>query len=84
MKTYPSRNRLAMKEAIILDVADWKKLEDDLEIRKARKKMRMLYAHLYMYNYKLEEINNAGGHIEKPIPLPEVRNRKGDEDFVYF
>ena len=29
VKTYPSKNRLAMREAILDDVRDWKKLNDD-------------------------------------------------------
>lgn len=84
MKTYPSKNRDAMKEAILDDVKDWKKLEDDLEIRKAQKKMRMLYAHLLMYNLKIEELKSEeSGAIDKPLPFREI-NRKKDEDFVYF
>lgn len=83
VKTYPSKNRVAMREAIIEDVKDWKKLEEDLEIRKAQKKMRMLYAHLYMYHLKLEEITSDGGSIDRPLPFREI-NRKQEEDFVYF
>ncbi len=58
VKTYPSKNREAMRIAAIEDVREWKQLEDDLEIRKAVKKMRMLYAHLYMYHLKMEEVND--------------------------
>ena len=84
VKTYPSKNRLAMREAILEDVRDWKKLNDDLEIKKAHKKMRMLYAHFLMYQLKMEEVNsNVSGSIDKQVPFQDI-NRKKDEDFVYF
>eukprot|EP00354_Favella_ehrenbergii_P001649 CAMPEP_0170462480 /NCGR_PEP_ID=MMETSP0123-20130129/7967_1 /TAXON_ID=182087 /ORGANISM="Favella ehrenbergii, Strain Fehren 1" /LENGTH=76 /DNA_ID=CAMNT_0010727705 /DNA_START=1511 /DNA_END=1741 /DNA_ORIENTATION=- len=56
MKTYPSRNREIMREAIILDVHDWAKLTDELEQAKALKKLRMLYGHVTMWNMKMEEV----------------------------
>ena len=76
VRVYPSKNREAMREAILDDVRDWKKLQDELEIRKAQKKMRMLYAHLLMYHLKVEELRNEeSGAIDKPLPFREV-NRK--------
>lgn len=84
VQTYPSKNRLAMREAILEDVRDWKKLNDDLEIKKAQKKMRMLYAHFLMYQMKMEEVtSNESGSIDKKVPFQDM-NRKKDEDFVYF
>lgn len=59
-KTYPSRNRAMMQAAILEDVADWKKLQDELEIQKAKKKMRMLYAHLLLYDIKMQEVRGEG------------------------
>ena len=72
-----------MREAIIQEVQDWKKLRDEIEIRKAVKKMRMLYAHLYMYHLKMQEVSDDGGDIDKPMPFKEI-NKKQDDDFVYF
>lgn len=73
-----------MKEAIILEVRDWKKLTQDIEIKKAQRRVRMLYAHLYMYHLKMEEVNSeTSGSIDKPMPFREI-NRKQDKDFVYF
>lgn len=73
-----------MKEAIIEDVKDWKVLTDDLEKRKALKKMRMLYGHLYMYHLKMQEVmSTSSGDINKSMPFKDI-NRKQDEDFVYF
>lgn len=65
-----------MKDAIVDEVKDWKKLENDLEIKKAQKKLRMLYAHLYMYHLKMEEVNSeTSGSVDKPLPFREI-NRK--------
>ena len=72
-----------MREAIIEEVKDWKKLNDEMEAKKAVKKMRMLYAHLYMYYLKMEEVRNDGPSIDKPLPFREL-NKKQDDDFVYF
>jgi hypothetical protein len=55
-----------------------------LEIRKAVKKMRMLFAHFEMYRVKMEEVQEEdNGNIDRPIPAREI-NKKQDEDFVYF
>lgn len=35
VRTYPSKNRLAMKQAILDDMRDWRKLQDDIEVKKA-------------------------------------------------
>ena len=73
-----------MKEAILEDVRDWKKLSDDLEIKKAHKKMRMLYAHFLMYQLKMQEVtSNESGSIDRQMPFQDL-NKKRDEDFVYF
>jgi hypothetical protein len=64
-----------MRQAILDEVRDWKKLDDELEIRKAVRKMRMLYAHLLMYHLKMQEVNSDSGSIEKPMPFKEI-NRK--------
>lgn len=84
MKKYPSTNRNMMKEAIILDVADWKLLTEENEIAKANKKMRMLYGHVQMWEIKMEEVlapNEA--NINTPLPFRDI-NQKKDADFVYF
>eukprot|EP00356_Strombidium_inclinatum_P014601 CAMPEP_0170494004 /NCGR_PEP_ID=MMETSP0208-20121228/14391_1 /TAXON_ID=197538 /ORGANISM="Strombidium inclinatum, Strain S3" /LENGTH=71 /DNA_ID=CAMNT_0010769991 /DNA_START=90 /DNA_END=302 /DNA_ORIENTATION=- len=44
------------RHGIKQDVRQWKLLEDELEIKKAQKKMRMLWAHLYMWKSKMREI----------------------------
>ena len=76
MRTYPSKNRTDMREAIVADVNDWKKLSEELEIRKAKKKMRMLYAHLYMYHLKMEEVlSEEGGAIDRPLPFRELNKK---------
>ena len=73
-----------MRQAIIEDVNDWKRYTDELEQRKAVKKMRMLYAHLLMYEIKMEEVNSTeSGEISKAVSFTDI-NRKQDEDFVYF
>ena len=35
VKHYPSKNRAAMREAILEDVRDWKKLQEEIEVKKA-------------------------------------------------
>ena len=89
-KHYPSIKRVALVHAIKLDVREWAQEEDDLEIRKHIKKMRMLYGHFSMWEEKMNEINgldskseDKGNVIEKPLTSKEI-NRKQDEDFVYF
>ena len=57
---------------MIDDVNDWKKITDELEIKKAHKKMKMLYGHFYMYSMKMEEINGDSGSIEKPLPFKDL------------
>ena len=84
MKTYPSSNRAMMREAIVLDVRDWAKIEDETEKAKALKKLKMLYGHVYMWTLKMEEVRNLQSYeIEKPLPFKDI-NRKKDKDFVYF
>ena len=73
-----------MRQAIIDDVADWKKLTDELEVRKANKKMKMLYGHIYMWQVKMDEVLSPESiDINKPLPFRDL-NRKEDDDFVYF
>ena len=84
MIRYPSTNRALMRQAIVEDVADWKKLTDDMEVKKAHKKMRMLYGHVHMWGAKMDEINDpTSGAIDEPLPARDI-NQKRDEDFVYF
>ena len=46
--------------------------------------MRMLYAHLYMYHLKMEEVNSTtSGAIDRPLPFQDF-NRRRDDNFVYF
>ena len=45
--------------------------------------MRMIYAHLFMYKTKMEEIMSDSPHIEKPFNYPSI-NTKDDDDFIYF
>ena len=71
-KTYPSKNRALIHQAILEDVRDWKKLRDELEVKKAIKRMRMLYGHFYMYKIKMEEINSDSGNIDKPLPFKDI------------
>ena len=40
----------------MLDVREWQKIENELEISKALKKMRMLYGHMTMWEEKMAEI----------------------------
>lgn len=83
VKTYPSKNRDQMKIAIVEEVHDWKLLKDELEISKADKKMRMLYAHLLMYDMKMQELNSDSGSIDKPTLMKDLNSKK-DKNFVYF
>ena len=55
-RTYPSMNRKMIRKAIMLDVREWQKIENELEISKALKKMRMLYGHMTMWEEKMAEI----------------------------
>ena len=75
VKTYPSKNRVAIRQAIIDEVHDWKLLKEPLEVRKAVKKMRMCYAHLYMYHLKMQEVLSDGPNIDKPLGFKDL-NRK--------
>ena len=61
-----------MKQAIIEDVNDWKKITDENQKAKAIKKMRMLYGHITMWNIKLEEVTSEGGQIDKPLPFKDI------------
>ena len=84
MVTYPSTNRALMRTAIIEDVNDWKQLKDEMEVKKAMKKMRMLFGHINMWAAKMEEVNNPDVvEIDKPLPARDI-NHKKDDDFVYF
>lgn len=42
----------------------------------------MLYAHLLMYDIKMQEVKGEG-QIEKPIMAKDINQRR-DKDFVYF
>ena len=76
IKTYPSKNRDIMREAIVLDVRDWAKVTDDLEKAKAMKKMRMLYGHIVMWNMKMEEVKRTDTEkVDKVLPFKDI-NRK--------
>ena len=84
MKTYPSSNRAVIRQAIVDDVHDWAKLQDEDEIAKAKKKMKMLYGHVTMWNIKMEEVMQTDtDRVDKPLPFKDI-NRKQDKDFVYF
>ena len=84
IKTYPSKNREMMTEAIQLDVRDWAKVTEDLEKAKAMKKMRMLYGHIIMWNIKMEEVQRTDTEkIDQVLPFKDI-NHKKDKDFVYF
>ena len=78
----------------MLDVREWQKLEDELEVAKAMKKMRMLYGHMTMWEEKMREIKETDSPeafledgkeniIDDPLPAKDI-NRKQDRDFVYF
>ena len=84
LKTYPSTARDAMRVAFVEDVADWKQLTDEEEVRQAKKKMRMLYGHITMWSIKMEEVNSTETEkVDKPLPFRDM-NRKDDKDFIYF
>ncbi len=73
VKTYPSRNRDMMRQAIIDDVRDWKKIQDPLEAQKAVKRLRMLHGHLTMWNIKVEEVKSTeSDRIDKPLPFKDL------------
>uniref|UniRef100_A0A7S3FX44 Complex 1 LYR protein domain-containing protein n=1 Tax=Strombidium rassoulzadegani TaxID=1082188 RepID=A0A7S3FX44_9SPIT len=89
-RTYPSKNREMFRQAIKQDVRQWKTLTDEMEIRKAVKKMRMLYGHLQMWDEKMKEILESDDPnldkdniIDNPLPRRDI-NQRGDDDFVYF
>ena len=82
--TYPSSNRLMMKQAILEDVSDWKKITDEVEQEKATKKMRMLYGHITMWNMKMDEVNLTNTEkIENALPFRDI-NQKKEKNFIYF
>ena len=54
-----------------------------MEVMKAKKKMRMLYAHTFMYKCKMDEIKSPKLTIDEPFEYPCV-NRKKDKDWIYF
>lgn len=84
VRTYPSKNRDMMREAIVADVGDWKRIEDKDQADKALKRMRMLYGHLHMWNTKMTEVHDTKtDKIEKQMSYTDL-NRKHDKDFVYF
>ena len=80
-----------------MEVRQWSQIRDELEIKKAMKKMRMLYGHLTMWEEKMREVYQTDeprvdpndprwiktNVIDDPLPRPDI-NRKRDEDFVYF
>ena len=80
---YPSLNRKQFRQAIIEEVQDWKTLKDELEISKANKKLRMLYAHTYMYKCKVDEINSNKNTIDEPFDHQSL-NRRKDKDWIFF
>ena len=84
LKTYPSRNRIELREAVKLDFRDGKKLTKEIEISKAVRKARMGFAHVLMYEEKLKEIMGTGCHIDKPVKVKSFALAKGDPEFVYF
>ncbi len=84
MKTYPSKNRKGLREAVKLDFRDGQKLTDALEIAKAVRKARMGYAHVLLYQIKMEELRGPGHSISKPVNLPSFALAKKDKEFVYF
>ena len=43
----------------------------------------MIYAHLYMYKVKMEEVNSDTHDINKPFHHDSI-NKKTDDDFIYF
>lgn len=45
--------------------------------------MRMLYAHIFMYKTKMEEVNSAKYEIDEPFNYPSI-NQKQDKDWIYF
>ena len=92
-RTYPSKNRVMIRDAIKQEVYGWKKITDDLEKAKAMKKMRMLYGHMTMWEEKMTEVYKTDrpdpdnkyktNVVDDPLPAMDI-NRKKDKDFVYF
>ena len=72
-----------MREAILEDAKEWRLITEDLEKRKAIKKMRMLYAHFLLYQQKMQELTSDTSDIDKHVGFTDL-NKKKDEDFVYF
>ena len=82
---YPSVNRDQFREAIMEEFHIGKHLTEDLEIRKARKKAKMLYAHILMYDIKMQELrDDSTEKLDKPMEGFKDINHKDDDDFVYF
>ena len=92
-RTYPSKNRVMIRDAIKQEVRGWKILSDELEKAKAMKKMRMLYGHMSMWEEKMEEVYSTDrpdpenkwktNVVDDPLPARDI-NKKSDNDFVYF
>ena len=72
-----------MREAILEDAKEWRQITDELEKKKAIKKMRMLYAHFLLYQQKMQELTSETSDIDKQVGFTDI-NKKRDEDFVYF
>mmetsp|Transcript_18593 Transcript_18593/g.20754 ORF Transcript_18593/g.20754 Transcript_18593/m.20754 type:complete len:102 (+) Transcript_18593:3-308(+) len=82
VRIYPSRNRELFRSAIVEEVQKYKTITDETETRKNLKRMRMMWAHLYMYKTKVEEINSDSPYISKPFEHPSINVK--DDDFIYF
>ena len=76
VRTYPSKNRQAFRQAIIEDVHDWKKITDEDKKAQAIKKMKMLYGHLTMWNVKMNEVNRVDtDKVNKTMPYGDINKK---------
>lgn len=84
LKTYPSIKRKELREVAIIEFREGKELKDKTEIGKGYRKARIAYAHIMLYNMKMEELNSVDYKPSKFVNCPTFNTVRGDPDFVYF
>ena len=84
LKTYPSIKRKELREEAILEFRDGKRLKDKKEIEKGYRKARIAYAHIMLYNMKMEQLKDFENKSNEFVNCPTFNTIRGDPDFVYF
>lgn len=95
IRTYPSVRRDAIREALLLDVQDYKKLRDEKEIEAAIYQARGFLHHLMTYELVMRELNRTDTNkFYHKVDLmanhmgiqnvEEKKDNKKDKEFEYF